>query len=464
MSLDDSESILIREDGPSNPSLSCPIATIPLELLADILEICYSRLSGKNKFHFPLRVSLVSKSWRDLLQSTSALWTTIRASSVRTDGLREYLDRAESQSLDVTLDVKHSHGEPRITALLSILISKIHQWRQLNIYADEGPVLGMIAPRLLNAPAHRLETLHVLVLGDDRHLGQPWMFHMDAPRLTRVHISKSPLCYRTSNIFHGLSTLRLECLSSDGVPHLTLTDLRAIAESSPQLRELAVQLPLLKEGTGNAASSTVRLPALRSLELSSCPSLLDGSIRADDFWAFSAPSLERLSLQLPWHAWRTFIMSLMLKRFQRCFAHVVAIKLKNIPFMANIPRSRQAPSNAPRAMCELFISAFPSLQRLECFDTDPTALVKTLTAHLLGDKESWPHLACVTTNKGDWSDLVTLARLRAQHKRPLRVIHLPAVQGLSRRARELLEELEQHTNVEYYSPEDDDGGRMDLYR
>ncbi|EPQ60187.1 hypothetical protein GLOTRDRAFT_123944 [Gloeophyllum trabeum ATCC 11539] len=436
----------------ANSSMPCPIRTLPGELIADILETCHSTLSEKNKFYFPVHVSLVSKQWRSLVQSTSSLWATIRASPAHLNRLVNYLQYSGAQPLDITFIGKCAHGELRITTALGMLVSKIKQWRRLHIYTDGGRVFGMMIPQLLDAPAHRLEIFSVSLLGDGMYTQGRYAFHMDALRLHTVHLSKSPIDCRKSAFFRGLRVLRLEGPVADGLPPLSSTDLQAVLAASPQLRELAVELPIRPPQLTDPPLATIELPALRSLEVS-CRSPDQRIPNANTvFWVLFAPSLEVFTLtRLGSQSWTAFLRSLFVEPQPR-YARVRDLKLNSVRIHGDITGYGHREGENGRIGVR-FIDSFPSLKHLQCRDTDVTRIVRTLSYHLECGQCSWPELEGLTVDKCDFSALLTFVRLRAQCQKPLSLVQLPIVYRQLRDTS--VEAIEEYTRVKYYRLEDD---------
>ncbi|KAG8960652.1 hypothetical protein FRC00_014458 [Tulasnella sp. 408] len=233
-----------------------PIHSLPPEVLHLVFLPFvggYSRL---------LHLRLVCKYWAEVIDSTAEFWQVI--SNKFHPGLQALIIRnSGNHLLDVEYDQTWWESNPKkedkMAAFARLIESSASRWQAL-IYRRADDSRSDTWP--LSLPLHNLERIEIN--GSARSSQHPTL---DAPKLSSVHVSRYSLDWRSLS---GLQALNLESTDS------TLDELTVILHASPDLQDLSVQQTLLEEGTEgflNSYLNKIRLPRLRSLDISGARAL-----------------------------------------------------------------------------------------------------------------------------------------------------------------------------------------------
>lgn len=271
-----------------------PIARLPSDVLAIIFEesrYLITQWPGPRR-PLPIEVQLshVCSRWRQIALSTPSLWTTIRVPILHKDiAVRTYFQRCKQCLLDIHIGPLFSDKQI-MDLLLSLLIPRISQFRELILDIDNHQDLFNILGLFVNTAAPHLQRLKIS--STDRFRGQEAyrcfeLFRYGAPLLTDSRLSAFPITFPKSSI----KTLHFDRLPGPEAPlsrsdllsmitpfTSTLTTLHLkgfVSEFHEELGSVPLVLPALRELLihGNALNHgfnvfrNISTPGLRSLTL-----------------------------------------------------------------------------------------------------------------------------------------------------------------------------------------------------
>ncbi|TFK40640.1 hypothetical protein BDQ12DRAFT_601305 [Crucibulum laeve] len=253
------------------------IHRLPIEILAHIFV-----LGSEDDFMFPVTVSHVCRSWRNIALNTPSLWRRIFLNP-KEHMWRERIRRARACSLDIQLlpAMPHRSGIHRPQYLdlyavqwyMYIVLPYLHRWRSLEIrFAEFAPYLWNAALSSCcsrnSSQAPLLEELSLVFPSND-DTKEFCLFSGYAPRLRRVTLDGIRLTWLPS-LFGNLTFLDY---THDGftVGHQAVSDVLSILTVSSRLVELRVLFPHQHASSGPETTvptaRRVALPNLTHLQL-----------------------------------------------------------------------------------------------------------------------------------------------------------------------------------------------------
>lgn len=268
--------------------MTASIHFLPEELLVAIFTLILENEDIKIP-HLRTTLVLVSKDWLRIVYDTPSLWTKIH--DTHTDAqITLALVRSREAPLDIhcnsrRLGVWPSLDTPPDGRFVEVC-HHLRRWRVARLHlTKETPWDGLIAP----API--LEEVDITGPGEEQ---QPEHARLDlfqghAPRLKSVYLKDIAISWSTV-MFASLIKLQLEGLHMI-VP--TVEETIAILQASPQLEVLL--LNLIRFQPAQAPPSPVRLPSLRTLELTG----LEAAIMDHFLSAIHCPPCQRLVIDCP---------------------------------------------------------------------------------------------------------------------------------------------------------------------
>ncbi|TFY57181.1 hypothetical protein EVG20_g8640 [Dentipellis fragilis] len=250
-------------DGAANVSLSqlgpCYIATLPAELLSNILSSLTTTSSGSKSFHhstYPIQVPLshVCRHWRSILLQMPTLWSTLSIilNNFCSDRLQTFIERSGQQSLDIVIRAGQKDFDSMQTLyatyehILAMLTPHVERWSSFDFctpadtwWTLEGDVFEDLTDIVfaeladLSAPCLRKFAHVPLSIGAEIPSGtvqQQWRNRRDKPRTPfRGDLSRlTVLQFR-----HDLTTdpeVLLSCC--------TFADLQSLDLDTPHLKDI----------------------------------------------------------------------------------------------------------------------------------------------------------------------------------------------------------------------------------
>jgi hypothetical protein len=291
-----------------------PIDRVPNEILSIVFEQNAGFRISWRDLPCEIKLSHVSQRWRELALNSPNLWRNITVYSIQQEDLIEqYLERSQSQPLDVTLAFSGVKGLIPVSGLASIF-SHVHRWHSLcaDVSRDDHELTQHLLWAIHNLQAPLLKSLQICSSGSSCDAEHPdnCVFEGGAPLLEKVKIlgQHLPCChppleivthfhfgssYTTSFRFHkmlldlpSVTNLRLQgvCFvrfQDDNTPPVDLPHLRTLivegtiaaiffAISAPALENLIIVSGKAADLTSTAchlqAPSPIKFPALQFLE------------------------------------------------------------------------------------------------------------------------------------------------------------------------------------------------------
>ncbi|KAG6867955.1 hypothetical protein C0993_009140 [Termitomyces sp. T159_Od127] len=288
---------------------SSPISTLPFELLSYIFRLATHEANEDERYpvidaetiKMPVILSRVSHFWRNVVQTTPSLWTSIcvtgalvedrigRGSQLNDAHLLTSLRLSQHQSLDILIDARDEQWnfqEPEIEDMtehegpiyeplftpahmrtaISLLLPHMFRWRSLTILTDSWvqmyAALRDIQPHIITKGAPCLEALTLMRCNDFisySHTFAPSDMRLPAfldmnnttpshhnllPRLRHltlsgVHVDWPSLSSILSKADHGLDTLDLSSHCLDVRPNLH--EFRQLLSECPHLKSLVIK-------------------------------------------------------------------------------------------------------------------------------------------------------------------------------------------------------------------------------
>jgi len=249
------------------------IQRLPVEIISLIFVI-----GAEQDIFFPVTVSHVCSTWRQIALHTPALWRRITLSPEE-DMWRERIYRARACTLDIQLLPYQTtpSGVRRPQDLnpynvywyMQVALPHIRQWRSLDIcFAEYSPHLSKAALHGCTVPAPSLKELSLVYRRND-DTKEFLLFAAYSPRLRRLTVDGIRLVWMPS-LFGNLTFLDYthHAFTSG---HQAVHDVLSILTVTTRLREFRVLFPrrrTIRLPAGNdTVNKRVSLPHLRQLLL-----------------------------------------------------------------------------------------------------------------------------------------------------------------------------------------------------
>lgn len=358
-----------------SPSKSLGMVLISDDILYNIFLLVQATHTTVRGLHPHIILSHVSKRWRLLALSCSALWSDILITrKTRIDFLGVILERSGNHGLDV--NILHLPVSPRIIApsmhnAISFVGTHAQRWKHLQIRGNAA-VLTNIMPILLRLSFPRLQSFQVVQTAPRSvlHFG-PFKFSpssLVAVRLQAVTIHVADLAHLA-----GVQTLDLDATSCQCMLDQSCMERMNNAAfcrerpSMAQLRRLSIKSIIFHfpNHPSFCASSIVslKLGGMRGMSPASIPEFIKL------FSEFSGPNLEDLELNgIVGFTWEAFILSLNISSDVPRYLNVKTLTFRSLRLgNLNINFARQ----------------FPNITRLMLFNVDPEPLQFLIHHHPL---------------------------------------------------------------------------------
>lgn len=253
-----------------------PFHRLPTEIVVEIFRISAADHQERGSpLHQIMLLRCVSATWRAIIDSTPALWTTITtaAPSVlvttaleKSNGLHIHVVHHQ-QSYNARLDNRSvERGNQHTSAVFHDLLENVHRWASTDILAwaptDLEKICTVAAPALTSLKAGFSSYQG---LEDDSAFN---LFLGDAPQLESIELEAIPALW-SSQIFSGLKTLKLIRLhSSSG---LSIDRIQSILGNCPGLQSLRLDFSDWhaqdRDGRSEESNPTVTLNDLHTIQL-----------------------------------------------------------------------------------------------------------------------------------------------------------------------------------------------------
>lgn len=214
---------------------SHPAHNLPVEILAHILNLLFPEAGdlngGRSKSDVAeiYRLRMVSKSWKGLIEDMPTLWTYV-STAYPTAVVRDCLRWSKNHFLRIKISQILISSAEALIDRLQILQSHSHRWKTLEYYSTTGgPDVYIHAKNFLESPAPMLQSIYVNLSAFTPSV-RVNLAGGGAEGLKHLTL-KDGLLPRSSNLLHGLETLRI--LLEGTVP---AKDILNIFFKSPGLR------------------------------------------------------------------------------------------------------------------------------------------------------------------------------------------------------------------------------------
>ncbi|KIM76463.1 hypothetical protein PILCRDRAFT_91563 [Piloderma croceum F 1598] len=265
------------------------IGILPNEILAYIFTIgARSRPGPYDELPFPLLVSCITRSWRDVAINSPSVWSNlIFTTSVHSDRwcAALWLPRSGAHPLDITIDLLGRAKE----RIMNLIIPHVARWRRFSVKAwDRGDLEVVLLP-LRTASAPLLQHVEFRCLVDED--AESWQPHehcltLDTTLLRSVRLRG--LCMECAPPHIGLTAIQLDSHQT----FLTYNQISDLLSASPGLKTLMLRWSRV-DLPDDTNLPVIKLPSLRSLAM---------NFRACEnsfvylFALLSMPALESLEL------------------------------------------------------------------------------------------------------------------------------------------------------------------------
>ncbi|TDL30146.1 ARM repeat-containing protein [Rickenella mellea] len=285
------------------PITSAMIDILPPEILVSVFEAGMTTWhDSRNPYPWQLRVSSVSRHWRELAISTPQMWAKIHIDSRDTshpEWLPVWIERSAAYPLDISLDLKLYDAYQLEQSFKEHVFPQILRWRRVSIHAAREESVTQIFSCLRDASASVLQELEIRV-GDihgshvhiSEHSMHPKIMSGGTPSLYSVRISG--LCLHCSKFAQGLTTMDIGG-EVHTVGDTTFRDLKEVFAASPALRNLIIRR-LDIDFSENDKFSLIEIPKLSSLTVDFEIRHGNPSSNVEFFSHLSLPVLERLEI------------------------------------------------------------------------------------------------------------------------------------------------------------------------
>ncbi|KAF8952510.1 hypothetical protein BDZ97DRAFT_1878170 [Flammula alnicola] len=285
------------------------IDSLPPELLAFIFTLAHSKHRFPHKIPFEVELSHVSSTWREVAQTTSALWTRIDVYSPQSmKWVPSYLRRSGSHMpLDVYIDVYRwdmlhpmNVNQARIVLARTIsqeIVPYLQRVRNLSIVCYHEFTATSIQGFLADTSAPTLQCLNVqfdhTVPTMPRHPTGFKIFARGSPQLTFLDTAFAG-CLPPPTSLQNLTTLFLHPLQQSlDLRYRDFVDILTAPRSLANLSITGSTQTLLRTWPLHLLEPDIELPNLKSLRLI----MIDNSMfSAKLLLSISAPKLESLWL------------------------------------------------------------------------------------------------------------------------------------------------------------------------
>jgi hypothetical protein len=276
-----------------------PIASLPNELLATIIEMGYhlSEVEGLSRT-FEVAVSHVTRHWRAIAINTPRIWAKIQRLPAQTslNSTIIYLQRSKAVPLDLSIDIcEGADGHNHVTSFIQLINAHVHRWRRLWVRSKFWMDHRIFVEGMPTASAPLLQSIDICLENPpSAGTGAARIIFADgAPSLTSVVVKGvGKFCWLPP--LRGVTNL---CLDNIDVDRAIWTEFRILHDMfrcMSSLTRLVVN--------GDIAQSwppgmTIDLVSLRVLDVRADPDREDAAQVSGLLLAISAPSLQSLTLR-----------------------------------------------------------------------------------------------------------------------------------------------------------------------
>jgi hypothetical protein len=414
---------------------------LPNELLAAIFEAgSTDRPVLPQIVEFPIKISHVSRHWREIALHTPSLWSTIHMDENTSYPklLDAYLDRSGACPLDIVMDYQYRSPPSRIlreTFYLHKILPHIDRWHSLWVGAASNEIACNILPHLRNLRAPLLKRL--VVFGEQDDLGYDLylnVFMGGAPHLSFISLTTLNMqsCWPPLAALTNLELKWTPRPTSHG-------DFRRIVVTALSLRKLS----LWAGAVDFDITSPICIASLESFEITPFSGVDDEHERD--------VSIPLRALEMP--ALKNFALPLMEVDHFSKVANLLRVQIPqhNFPGLQHLDLSS---STIHQADAAAFMVAFPTVVQVSLLGHGPYFHCYSVLEVLSGDRSLdsplWPQLSNITLDGIDEHGanlLHTVLQNRIHIGRPITSVTSKSFSGIPKY---ILERLRQDVQLWEY--------------